>query len=43
MKMVVNDISKSIKGKRILSNISLEMQSGKVYMRAAAKAASTPA
>ena len=31
MKMVVNDISKSIKGKRILSNISLEMQSGKVY------------
>lgn len=31
MKMVVNNISKSIKGKKILSDISLEMEQGKVY------------
>lgn len=31
MKLVVNNISKSIKGKSILANVSLEMEQGRVY------------
>ena len=31
MKLVVNNISKSIKGKSILDNVTLEMEQGRVY------------